>query len=134
MANRNWASGGKLYSMHVMPVMAEVNVTIGASGAVASISGNLFASVVRTAQGVYTCTMQPLMTFSKLYNAIGSMQSPPSGLSGIMAIEIGNAPALGAPALVIVLKTLGASGALADPASGSIVSALLMLSNSSVPA
>lgn len=135
MANRNFASGGKLYSMHVMPVMVTATIQIGATGAVSSFVGSMVQSVVRTGTGLYRITLQPQTNFTRLYFAQGSMQSPVSGLSGTPDVEIQNAPnasvALSAGAQLIV-KTLNVSGALADPASGSAVNVMMILSNSSV--
>lgn len=133
MANRNWASGGKIYSMHVSPVILDTTILIGAVGAVTSIVGSAIASVTRSSTGIYVIHMQD--NYSGLYSAIGSMRSPPAGLSGILAVECQNAPnsavqSLAAPSLTI--KTLDAAGALADPASGSSVSVIMYLSNSSV--
>jgi len=61
-----------------------------------------------------------------------------SGLSGVLAIECQNAPQ---PALAsysaiqggqVSIKCLDAAGALVDPASGSVITFLMFLSNSSV--
>lgn len=133
MANRNYVSGGKIYSMHVSPVMLDVTIAIGATGAVSSITGSTIASVTRISTGIYKINMQD--NFSGLYSAVGSMQSPPSGLSGVLGIEIQNAPnaavsLLSAPSLTI--KTLDAAGALVDPASGSSIMCIMYLSNTSV--
>lgn len=133
MANRNWASGGKIYSMHVSPVILDCTITIGATGAVASFVGSAIASVVRNSTGIYKINMQD--NYSGLYMAIGSAQSPVSGLSGVLGVETQNAPnaavqLLSAPSLIV--KTLDAAGALVDPASGSKISVIMYLSNSSV--
>ena len=131
--NRNLASGGKLYSMHVMPVMIDCTIQIGATGAVSSIAGPLVRSVVRNSTGIYQINLTD--NVNSLFMAIGSAQSPPSGLSGVLAIETQNAPNpsvsnLAAPSLIV--KTLDAAGALVDPASGSAISVLMYMSNSSV--
>lgn len=133
MANRNFASGGKIYSMHVMPVMVNATVTIGATGAVASFVGPLIASVVRTGVGLYTINLQD--AYNKCLSASGSMQSPVSGLSGVLAIEVANAPSTSvasATAPSISIKCLDAAGALVDPASGSAINFMSIMNNSAV--
>lgn len=135
MANRNFASGGKLYSMHVMPVMINATAQIGASGAVSSIVGSAVQSIVRVSQGIYKMKAQPNTNFSRLFVAVGSMQSPSSGLSGISTIEIQNAPNASvaiSDGAELTVKTLDAAGALADPASGSALNIMMIASNSSV--
>ena len=115
MANRNWASGGKIYSMHVMPVMMDVSVAIGAAGAVSSIKGSGIQSVTRMSTGIYKIKAQSQTNFTKLYSAQGSMQSPLAGLSGISTIEIQNAPNTSvaiASGAELTVKTLDAAGAL----------------------
>lgn len=133
MANRNWANGGKLYAMHVSMVMVNAKVLIGAAGAVTTVNGPIVSSVTRVSTGIYQINLQN--NFNQMLTARGSMHSPVSGLSGIAAIEIQNAPSasvqsLSAPSLTI--KTLNPSGALADPASGSTIDIMAIMSNSSV--
>jgi hypothetical protein len=132
MANRNFASGGKIYSMHVMPVMVDCSILIGATGAVTSIKGPLVSSVTRMSTGIYKVNLTD--AFNNLFMAMGSCASPSSGLSGIATIEIANAQAaqVSTSTPSITIKTLDAAGALADPASGSTVSMLAYLSNSSI--
>lgn len=135
MANRNWMSGGKLFSMHKDPVFMECTVQIGASGAVSSFVGAAVQSVAKTATGTYKITFQPQTNFPRLLAAMGSMQSASGSLSGIMQIEVQNAPnasvaSASAPSLTI--KTLDVTGAAAHPASGSAINMLMILGNSSV--
>lgn len=135
MANRNFASGGKIYSMHVSPVMVDCQIIVGASGAVSSFIGNLVSSVSLTSTGLYLITLQD--PYSSVLAVIGSAQSPSSGVSGIVAVEAANAPntnisTLGGGSLSI--KTLSDSDAVANPASGSVISVLMYLSNSKTPA
>lgn len=132
MANRNWANGGKIMSMHVGPVLNNVNITIGATGAVASFIGTVVKSVVRTGTGLYTINL--VDNYNASLFASGSMQSPVSGLSGVLAIEIQNDPSTSVAASSLSIKTLDAAGALVDPASGSVISALMIFNNSSVKA
>jgi hypothetical protein len=135
MANRNWMSGGKLFSMHKDPVMLDCTIQIGASGAVSSFVGSAIQSVVRQSLGVYKITFQPQTNFPRLLAAMGSMQSAAASLSGISQVEIQNNPnasvsPVSAPSLTV--KTLDVSGALANPASGSAVNVLMIMGNSSV--
>jgi hypothetical protein len=133
MANRNWASGGKIYSMHVSPVMIDSTITIGISGAVDSIKGPLISSVTQESTGVYKLNLQD--NFMGLLTAVASMQSPLTGLSGIVSVEIQNSPSTDVTVLggaSITIKTLDATGALADPADGSSINVLTVMSNSSV--
>ena len=135
MANRNFMSGGKLYSMHAMPVMVTATAQIGASGVVSSFVGSMVKSIVRVSAGTYKITLDTQTNFTRLFAAMGSVQSPASGLSGTPDVEIQNAPnaSVSLPAgAQLTIKTLNAAGALADPAVGSAINVLLMLSNSSI--
>ncbi len=136
MANRNYASGGKLYSMHVKPVMVDATVLIGAAGAVTSFVGSMVQSVTKqVADGTYIIKLQQYTNFNKSYFQAGSMISPPAGLSGVSSIEIGNAPNTGAQlssGAEITVKCLDAAGALVNPASGSSINILAIFSDSSV--
>lgn len=140
MANRNWANGGKIYSMHVNVVLTNATILIGATGAVTSFTGSTVQSVVRNSTGIYTLTLQPQTNFSGLFASAGSMQSPASGLSGVLAIELQNAPATtlanstASAGGIFTIKCLDAAGALVDPASGSSVNVMLLCNNSSVKA
>ena len=135
MSNRNYASGGKIYSMHVKPVIVDVKITIGALGAVTSFSGAMVQSVVRTSQGLYKIKLQNLTNFTKVYTTQGCMESPATGLSGIIAIEVQNAPSTSmkiSSGGEISIKTIGAAAALSDPASGSVIDVLIIASDSGV--
>ncbi len=135
MANRNFPSGGKIYSMHVMPVIIDSTILIGAAGAVALAKGGGVLSVVHVSTGIYKIKCQPATNFNRLFHAHGAMQSPPTGLSGVLAIEIQNAPDVSVQTLSgaeLTIKTLDAAGALVDPAAGSTISVMMLLSNSSV--
>lgn len=128
-------SGGKVYSMHKEPVMLTATILIGATGAVTSFVGSAILSVVRNGTGLYTITAEPLTNFTRLYSAQGTMVSPPSGLSGILGVEVQNAPNTSVATITgatIQIKTLDAAGALANPASGSSINVMMILSNSSV--
>lgn len=135
MTNRNFANGGKLFAMHTMMVMANTNITIGATGAVSSFVGTLTNSVTRISTGIYQINLAD--TYNGHLFSAGSAQSPVSGLSGIASIEIQNAPStsvstFGSPSITI--KCLDNTGVVANPASGSVISLMSMLSNSSVKA
>lgn len=135
MANRNFPSGGKLYSMHVMPVFLNATVLIGSTGAVTSFVGSGIQSVVRSSTGIYKIKAQPQTNFSRLYFAAGSAQSPVSGLSGVSTVEIQNAPNVSvaiSDGAELTFKCLDAAGAVVDPASGSSLNVFFILSNSSV--
>lgn len=134
MANRNFANGGKIYSMNVMPVLISGKITIGASGAVSAFSGATVKSVVKTSTGIYTITFQD--NYASALAVIGSVESPVSGLSGIMQTEIGNASSTSIQTLAggtVVIKTLDVTGALANPASGSAIKFVVIANNSKVP-
>src|SRR5690349_22896057 len=90
MANRNFASGSKLYSMHVMPVLVDTTFLVGATGSVSRIKGPLVDSIEEVSTGVYKIHLSN--NFNGLFMALGSAQSASGGLSGISAIEIQNDP------------------------------------------
>lgn len=122
-------------SMHVSPVQITATIQIGATGAVSSFVGSAVQSVVRNSTGSYTIALQPQTNIARLISGQGSMQSPPSGLSGILGIEFQNAPNASVSSLVapsITVKTLDAAGALADPASGSALNVQIIGNMSSV--
>jgi hypothetical protein len=133
MANRNFMSS-KLFSMHAMPVMVTATIQIGASGAVTSTVGSMVSAAEELSTGVYKITMQTGTNFTRLFSAMASMQSASGGLSGIVAIEIQNAPnaSVSASTMTLTIRTLDADGALAAPADGSAINLLAILSNSSV--
>lgn len=144
MANRNWMSGGKLFSMHKDPTFMEVTVQIGATGAVSSYTGAAVQSVTRISAGKYSINFQtsPSVTnFPRLLAAHGTMQSASGGISGISVIEVQNAPntsvaSTTAPSLTVTcLAPTDASTTTliaTDPASGSALNVLMILGNSSV--
>jgi hypothetical protein len=135
MANRNFANGGKMYAMHVMPTMINANILIGSTGAVTSFTGPMVSSVTRTSTGIYVLHLAN--NFNAVIFAHGSVSSPVSGLSGISTVEIQNAPSTSIQSLAtptITVKVLDHTGAVADPASGSTVSVLVIANNSSIKA
>jgi len=135
MAMRNFANGGKVFSMHIKPVITTATIQIGASGAVSSFTGATVASVTNPSTGLYTITLQASTNFNSIIYADGTMQSPSSGLSGIGAVEVQNAPNSTMSASsggVITFKTLSSSGSLASPASGSALNVIIIANDSSV--
>lgn len=134
--NRNFSNAGKIYAMHVSPVMVTTNIVIGASGAVTSFSqASLIASVVHTSTGVYTVTMQPQNNVNAVICPLASLQSPASGLSGVSTVEFGNAPSTTmavSATPTIVMKCLSPAGTVVNPASGSTLSMMVICNNSSV--
>lgn len=73
MANRNFANS-RIYSGHVMPVLIDCSINIGASGAVGTVTGPYIKSVTRQAAGVYQIQVQP--NFSRFYIGNAQMVSP----------------------------------------------------------
>lgn len=137
MANRNFPNGKAIYTNHTGPVMLDVAITIGATGAVSSIStaNSFITSVTRASTGLYTVNLAD--PYNRVLMIIGSATSPSSGTSGVLAIETQNAPNTNIsnvpPAVPSIgIKTLDAAGALVDPASGSTITVLIYLSNSSL--
>lgn len=126
--------------MHVQPVYLSCTVLIGATGAVTSFVGSAIESVTRVSAGKYKIAFQPLTNFSLLYNAVATLQSPSSGFSGISTVEIQNAPntdvASSTPSITVTCLAATNSStttlAATDPASGSQLNLLAILSNSSI--
>lgn len=125
----------KLFSMHAMPVLVTATAQIGASGAVSSFVGSMVKSFEKVSTGIYLITMDDKTNFTRLYAAMGSMQSPAVGLAGISTIEIQNDPNSDVQTTTgakLTIKTLDAAGALANPANGSAINIMAIMSNSSV--
>lgn len=78
MANRNWASQ-KLFQMHVMPVMLDCNIAIGATGAVGTVNGAGIDSVTRLSAGTYLIKLDD--NYSKLFQMDAMVSSPETGSS-----------------------------------------------------
>lgn len=76
MANRNWANS-RIYTGHVMPVLLDISVPIGATGAVGTIKGPYIKAVTRLNVGLYQIQMSD--NFNKFYNATATFQSPATG-------------------------------------------------------
>lgn len=89
MANRNWASGGKIYSMHVQPVLIDCNFIVDNTNAngIASLKGPAVNEVLMNSAhatpsaviAVGTIKVQLSDNYSKLYSLTSSIRSPNSG-------------------------------------------------------
>lgn len=89
MANRNWSSGGKLYSMHTSPVLIDCNFVVDNTHAngISSLKGptisNVYmhtsASASSTNPAVGTIVVQIADNYNKLLSAFSSVISPTSG-------------------------------------------------------
>lgn len=77
MANRNF-SNSRIYSMHVAPVEADCDITIGATGAVSSIlGGQLISSVTRLSAGTYQIRLTD--NYTRLFSMESILQAPVTG-------------------------------------------------------
>lgn len=90
MANRNWASGGKLYSMHVKPVILDFSFTVDNTNAagIINLKGPCITSVFMNSTSPSGGNPNPAAgiiqvkladNYSRIYNVFGSIQSPNSG-------------------------------------------------------
>jgi hypothetical protein len=96
VANRNYASGGKIYSMHTMPVLIDCNFVVDDSNAIGitSLKGPTVAvvnmhSVAATPSGLNpaagTIIVQLQDNYNLLYSMQSSIHSPLSGSSLLVA-------------------------------------------------
>lgn len=129
MANRNFQSM-RIYNHHIAAVMIDCTIRIGTSGAVTGFTGSLVKSVTHASTGVYVITFQD--PYMKMLASQGMMQSAPSTLSGIMAIEMQNNPnaTVVQPTNDVTIHTLNSGGSNADPVTGSAINVMMILSNS----
>lgn len=92
MANRNWSSGGKLYSMHTSPVLIDCNFTVASSGTngISGLKGptvtNVYMHTSASASGTNPAAGTILVRLADNYNrsmvpGVFSIQSPNSGSS-----------------------------------------------------
>ena len=92
MANRNWASGGKIYSMHVAPVLVDCNFTVSATDSaglgITSLKGPAVSAVYMNSSAATPSTINPAAgtivvrlqdNYNKLYSFRHSIISPSSG-------------------------------------------------------
>ena len=131
MANRNFPS--KIYSMHVMPIMLDLQINIGAAGAVSSFSGAGTKSVTLSAVGQYTIVLQD--NYFALLAVLSGLQVA-SGTSGVGHIEmVGsmiNSSSPSSSGATIVIQTVSSAGAVANPTPSSQLQIVILLNNSSV--
>jgi hypothetical protein len=131
MANRNFPSQ-RIFSFNVMPVMIHARASIGASGAPTLIAATSqgVKSIVRNSTGNYTITLQDGFNTDLHVRAQLRAVSATVG-SGIMAVEVVSVTQANTGA-TINLICINAAGSLADPASGSQLGVLAIMSNSSL--
>jgi hypothetical protein len=90
MANRNWASGGKIYSMHVKPILIDFSFVVdNTNGAgITGLKGAGVSSVFMNATSPSGVNPNPPAgyiqvkladNYARLYNMMASIQSPNSG-------------------------------------------------------
>lgn len=89
MANRNFASGGKLYSMHVMPVLVDCNFTVDNTNpdGISNLKGPLVEQVLMNSAAATpsatiatgTIVVQLQDNFNKLYSFSHAIIAPNSG-------------------------------------------------------
>lgn len=105
MANRNFASGGKIYSMHVMPVLLDCNFVVTPTNAdgITSLKGPAISAVYmhtsttpsagnpNPANGYIYVKLQD--SYSRLFDVGATVQGPNSGtpisISGSSVLTIG---------------------------------------------
>ncbi len=105
MANRNWANS-RIYTGHVQPVMLDVSIPIGASGAVGTITGPYISSVTKLATGLYQIKMQD--NYSGYYCGSAQIISPTSG-SDLLISSVAANLTVGQPYRITILGTASAA-------------------------
>lgn len=120
-----------LFNPNRMQTAIDARIVLGASGSVASFSGNGISNVVRNAAGQYTITLQqPSNAFLSMS---ASMNAAVAGTgSGIDSVETTGVPNTRVQSSLLDIQTLNPAGVVADGVSGSTISIQLMLRNSSV--
>jgi len=104
-------------------------VTIGATGAVSAYKGLGISTVVRTATGVYTVTMEDAFPAFLGANAIVVY----NGVPVVASVAMKQAPTTDpGPLKSVVLHTLDFAGAAVNPDSGSRIYFEIKMRNSSV--
>ena len=131
MANRNFPS--KIYSMHVMPIMLDLQINIGAAGAVSSFTGAGTKSVTLTAPGQYSIVLQD--NYFALLAVLSGVQVV-SGTSGISKVEqVGpmiNSSNPSSSGATIPVQTVSSAGSVANPNPNTQIQIVILLNNSSV--
>lgn len=129
MANRNFPSQ-RLYSMHMMQVQLDAQVTIGASGAPTVTQALGISSISRISAGRYRILLQD--PYVKIVSMGVMMQSNGATASGVIAVELRDSSVSTASAPSFDIQCFDASGVAIDPISGSGMIIRVALSNSSV--
>lgn len=114
MANRNWASGGKTYTMHVSPVLIDLNFTVDstAQDGITDLKGPAVSEVLMhsdhatpsmtIADGTILIKLQD--NYNRVFNAVtGQIVSPTSGSD----VKIDNSALT--PGRAYVITTVGNS-------------------------
>ena len=105
------------------------SVTIGATGAVSAYKGLGISSVVRTAAGVYTVTMEDVFPAFLGANAMVVF----NGVPVVASVAMKQDPTINpGPLKSVVMHTLDFAGAAVDPDSGSRIYFEIKMRNSSV--
>ena len=137
MANRNFANGGKIYQMHAKPVLIDVQVTIGASGAVSSFTSSstgansMISSITKTATGTYQVTLAD--SYQSLLGIINGSPRVASGTAGIDDIQqLGVMATITSgqqPQSQFTFQT-SLSSTVANPTSGAVLQLIFLLNDS----
>lgn len=75
MANRRFTQF--FYTPHMVPVLIDCNIAIGATGAVGTLAGTGISAVTRLAAGIYKIAFQD--NYNRLYGMEAALQAPVSG-------------------------------------------------------
>lgn len=129
MANRNFPSQ-RLYSMHMMQVQLDAQVTIGASGAPTVTQALGISSITRISAGRYRILLQD--PYVKILSLGICMQSNGATQSGVFACELRSSSVSTASAPSFDIQCFDAAGSAVDPIDGSGMIIRVALSNSSV--
>jgi hypothetical protein len=120
MANRNWSSAGKIYSMHTMPVLVDCNFVVDSTNGnglgIRSLKGPVVASVqMHTTAPIAGQTINPAAGYITVTLADNYNRSL-SGFSSYVAPVNGtpiNTVTAGLPAIIVSLGTTTAAQWLA---------------------
>ena len=120
-----------LFNTNPMLTMIDLQVTLGAVGAVASFSGNGVSNVVKNADGRYTATLR--QPFNAYIGSMSQMIAATAGTaSGVSTVELTGIPDTAVRSSSVSFQTLNNAGVVANGTSGSKLSISLLLRNSSV--
>lgn len=110
MANRNFPSAGKIYSLHVMPVMLDCRILIGASGVVTSFKGAGIKAVTKASTGRYQIQFQD--NYNRFFSMFSSVAAPVTG-SALSTKTADAALSVGTVYQIVALGTTTAANWLA---------------------